>query len=299
MFLVVLLYALLALTFTLGKAAVAYADPLFLIGARMVVSGCLLLGFYAIKNRMVFRPSLRDLVDFGRVTFFHIYLSFVPEFWALQFVSSIKVNIMYATTPFVAMIFSFLLYKTRVTRLSLAGACCAFIGLLPLMTRGEAGCTDLLSFSVPELVLLMSIISGAYAWFIIKDLMNRGYSLATINGFAMLAGGIMSFVTWYFFRQPGVAPITNMRFFIITVAGLILISNVVVYNLYGWLLKYYSLNFVACAGFLSPLFGALYGYIFLHEGLRWQHYFAIVGITVGLYLFFQGELQARARSKQA
>ena len=299
MFLVVLLYALLALTFTLGKAAVSYADPLFLIGTRMVIGGILLLGFYVIKNRIAFRPSRRDLFDFMRVTFFHIYLSFVPEFWALQFVSSIKVNIMYATTPFVAMLFSYLLYHEKVTRLQLAGACCGFIGLLPLMTKGQAGCFDVFSFSLPELVLLVSIISGAYAWFIIKDLMNRGYSLAVINGSAMLIGGLMSFATWLMCRQPGVAPVIAIKPFIITVGGLILLSNVVVYNLYGWLLRYYSVNFVACAGFLSPLFGAFYGYIFLHESLGWQHCFAIIGITIGLYVFFHDELKTRVRNRYA
>ena len=298
MLLVILLYALLALTFTLGKAAVSYADPLFLIGTRMVVAGVLLLGFYFLKSYFLpgttaFKPSKRDIIDFIQVTFFHVYLSFVPEFWALQFVSSIKVNIMYATTPFVALLLSYVLYREKITPAQLLGVCCGFVSLLPLMARSSQNCGNIFSFSLPELVLLVSIASAAYAWFVIKDLMNRGYSLALINGIAMLGGGLMSFVTWYIVHAPGAQPILEMRPFIITVAGLILLSNVVVYNLYGWLLRYYSVNFVACAGFLSPLFGAFYGYIFLHEILGWQHFLAIVGITIGLYLFFHDELRAR------
>jgi drug/metabolite transporter (DMT)-like permease len=300
MFLVILLYALLALTFTLGKLAVAYANPLFLIAVRMIVGGGLLLAFYMLKHR-TFYLAPRDRATFISLTVFHIYLSFVPEFWALQFISSIKVNIMYATTPFIAMIFSYFLYKERVTRYQLAGALCAFIGLLPLLIKGEeATLTDwrtLLAVSMPELALFVSIVSGAYAWFIIKRLMNRGYSLSIINGVAMFAGGILSLLTWLLVRRPEVSPIVALKPFLLTVGGLIILSNLVVYNLYGWLLHFYSVNLVACVGFLSPLFGAFYGHIFLGESLGWQHGVAIVSIAIGLYLFFYKELLSSASRK--
>ncbi len=287
MLLIVLLYALLALTFTLGKAAVSYASPLFLVGVRMVVAGILLLGLYRFKRPFP-RFSQQDVLDLLNVTLFHIYLSFVPEFWALQFVSSVKVNIMYSTTPFITMLLSYLIYKEKITRLQGLGALVAFIGLMPLMARQQdALCfKDLFAISIPELTLLFSIASGAYAWFIVKKLMNRGYSLLIINGISMLLGGIASFLTWYVLRPEGVPPVTNVKGFIITVSSLILLANIVVYNLYGWLLRHYSLNVVSCAGFMSPLFGAFYGYVFLGEQLGWQHYVAIVSIALGLYLFF-------------
>lgn len=274
-----------------------YADPLFLIGVRMTVAGILLLGFYQIT--VVKRPATitwRDIFDFVRVTFFHIYLSFVPEFWALQYVTSIKVNIMYATTPFIVMLCAYFIYREKATRMQLLGTLCSFATLLPLMMTNPSqsrSCDSIFSFSLPDAALMLSIGCGAYAWFVIKDLMKRGYSLAIINGLAMFCGGLMSFATWSVVRTPGVSPILEIKPFIITVAALILISNVIVYNLYGWLLNYYSVTFVACAGFLSPLFGAFYGHLFLNEALGWQHYLAIVGITAGLYLFFYDELRAR------
>jgi drug/metabolite transporter (DMT)-like permease len=297
MVLVVVLYALLALTFTLGKAAVSYADPLFLIAARMIVAGPLLLVLQSIRRGFSWRFHQRDIFDFIQVIFFHIYLSFVPEFWAFKYVSSIKVNIMYATTPFIAMFFSYLMYKEKISVIQFLASLIAFISLMPLMLKNDWCTGEILSFALPELMLLVSITSAAYAWFVIKRLMNRGYSLFVINGIAMFGGGLMSLVTWFFVHQPGVSPVYSLVPFLMTVGGLILLSNVIVYNLYGWLLNYYSVNFVACAGFLSPLFGALYGRLFLSESLGWQHWIAMAGITVGLYLFFHDELKSRRARK--
>lgn len=307
MLLIILLYALLALTFTLGKAAVAYAHPLFLVGVRMILAGVILLAFYKIRALISAKPlSVRrlravprqDWIDLLNVTFFHIYLSFVPEFWALQFVSSVKVNIMYATTPFITMLFSYLLYKEKVTVAQALGCLIAFCGLLPLMARevsSSASCIESFSFALPEMVLLISISSAAYAWFIIKKLMNKGYSLLVINGFSMLVGGIASLLTWYAVKPIDIGPVLAVKPFLITVISLVLLSNVVVYNLYGWLLNYYSINVVACVGFLSPIFGALYGRIFLQEYLGWPHYVAILCITIGLYLFFYQQLHGKKR----
>lgn len=293
MVLVILLYALLALTFTLGKAAISYADPLFLIAIRMLVAGPLLLGIYWVKRGISSSFKTSDTFDFIQVIFFHIYLSFIPEFWAFQYVSSIKVNIMYATTPFIAMLFSYVLYHEKITLAQFWGTIIGFLSLMPLMLRGESCGVDLWRFSLPELMILLSVSSGAYAWFVIKRLMRKGYSLLVINGVGMLGGGILSLATWLALHQHGVSPIVSVVPFVVTVGGLILLSNVVVYNLYGWLLNFYSISFVACAGFLSPLFGALYGKLFLNESLGSQHIIAMIGITIGLYLFFHDELKSR------
>ncbi len=296
MVLVVLLYALLALTFTLGKAAVSYADPLFLVAARMIIAGPLLLAIHAVRNGFSWHFSRKDIFNFFQVIVFHIYLSFIPEFWAFQYVSSIKVNILYATTPFIAMFFSYLLYKEKVTVSQLFATIIAFLSLMPLMLKDNWCAGEILSFALPELFLLVSIASAAYAWFVIKKLMNRGYSLFIINGIAMFGGGVMSFITWLLVHQQGVNPVCELMPFILSVAGLIVLSNIIVYNLYGWLLNHYSVNFVACAGFLSPLFGALYGRIFLNETLGWQHWVAMIGITLALYLFFIMSLRIDARA---
>lgn len=315
MFLIIILYALIALTFTLAKISVAAAHPLFFIGVRMMLAGAALLLTFLIMRlcgmrthggaqtdgdaRMrVFRHfkqparaqmplDMNTVLDFAQVALFHVFFAFVPEFWALLYLPSVKVTIIYAMTPFFAIALSYLLYRETITRRQLFGTLLAFACLLPLLLAHNSGCIPALSgISLPDCALIFSVISATYAWFVIKRLMNRGYSLLVINGVGMLIGGILSFLAWYVVRQPGLSPVYDTRMFVFSLVSLILVSNVAVYNLYGWLLKHYSVNVLTVAGFLSPLFGAVYGFVFLGEGFSWYHALATVGIAGGLALFF-------------
>ncbi|MGC2310666.1 MAG: DMT family transporter [Candidatus Babeliaceae bacterium] len=290
MILLVILYALLAATFLLAKIAVAYADPFFLIGFRMITAGIILLSYYFFIYKGEKKLLTRSLIKpFIAIIFFHIYFSFVPEFWALHYVSSIKVNIMYSITPFITTILAYYLLKERLSLLKIAGILSGFFGLLPVLIgkNDEMVVTEIFAISLPEIMLLFSIVSGAYAWFLIKRLMDKGYSLILINGMSMLWGGFLSMLTWGFYAQPNAAVVYNWHLFLLTVAGLIVMSNIVVYGLYAWLTQKYSLTLIAFAGFLCPLFGALYGTVLLGEHLYWYHGIALIGITFGLFCFYR------------
>ncbi len=62
MILVVLVYAVLASTFTLAKAALDYAKPFFLIGFRMIMAGTLLLGYLAVTDKKSLYIKKSDMV---------------------------------------------------------------------------------------------------------------------------------------------------------------------------------------------------------------------------------------------
>jgi drug/metabolite transporter (DMT)-like permease len=292
MIFIIILYALLAATFLLAKVSVQYADPFFLIAFRMILAGIILLSYYYLIHRGTKKLITKSLLKpFIAIIFFHVYFSFVPEFWALQYISSIKVNIMYSITPFVTAILSYYLLRERMSALRVVGILSGFIGLVPvLIGKGnEINFAEIFSISLPELMLLFSIGSGAYAWFLIKKMMDRGYSLIIINGLSMFWGGILSMFTWIFIYMNGTttAIVYDWKLFLLTVMGLIIMSNIIVYSLYAWLVQKYSLTLIAFAGFLCPLFGAVYGYFLLGEELYWYHAIAVVGITFGLYCFYK------------
>ena len=298
MLLIITLYAIIALTFTISKVAVASADPLFLVAVRMIASGILLLAIryftcvYTAQTYYMRDITYRDIRDFFMVSFFHIYAAFVLEFWALQYVSSIKANFTYALTPFIAMLFSYLLYGSKITFKQLIGVCTACLGMIPLLVCSSDiffSTDHCYSFTWADVSLLGAVISSTYAWFVIRTLVERGYVLVTINGIAMLLGGLGVALTWIFTRDPYVFPIYDMSTFFITVIALIILSNIVIYNLYGWLMTQYSINFLTFAGFLSPLFGSFLGILFLGERVSWYHGFALTTLIIGLYIFYRDE----------
>jgi len=296
MFLVVLLYAILASTFVIAKIALSYSRPFFLIGFRMTLAGILMLGFLFLFNRKHFVIKKKDIWLFLQAALFHCYLAFVPEFWALDFLTSSKVNLIYSATPFIAAILAYFLLSEKLGFKKFAGMMIGLCGLIPIIltqTDIREAAMEFASVSLPEFVLLGAVTSAAYAWFIVKKLLQRGYSLFLINGFAFFVGGIGAFITSFCSQERHQAVITDFWPFLFWTLLLILVANIIVYNFYGWLIKRFTITFVTTAGFLCPIFGAVYGWFFLNEVISWHYFVSLFCVAVGLYLFYRQEVSYR------
>ena len=107
MFLVAFLYMVIASTFTIGKLALHYLQPMFLIGLRMIVAGTLLVGYLYFFKRSALKLKKEHLLDFVAIVLFHIFFAFVAEFWAMQYLNSSKICLFYNLSPFVSALFSY------------------------------------------------------------------------------------------------------------------------------------------------------------------------------------------------
>lgn len=294
LFLAIFEYAILASTFTIAKVAVSYADPLFLIGVRMLVASLLVMLIAYFQAGSFPKIKKEHYWLFFCTSIFHIFLPFVGEFWALQFVSSAKTAITYSLTPFISAVLSYFLIKKKISLKQSLGLIIGLLGLLPIIISGDdiahiAG--EFLMMSVPECVLLLAVTSASYAWFLVSDLMKVGYSISVINSIAMFLGGIFSFVLWALIND-GEPPIRGeLSEFIFWTGLLVIVANIIGYNLYGWLLKHVSITFMSAIGFLCPIFASIYGYFFLEEALGLTHFMALILVCIGLWLFYQDEIR--------
>lgn len=297
MLLVFVLYALLASTFIFSVEALSYSEPLFLIGFRMLIAGGLLLGWQFFINRRALVIARKDWGVFFKASLFHIYIAFILDFWSLQYLSALKANVIYATSPFVTALLAYIILKERLGPKQVVGMLVGTVSIVPVCLISNAntctGVSGFFSLPLPELALLGAVVSSSYAWFIVKDLMGRGYGLLVINGIAMLVGGILSMLTWLLKDSVvGFAPpVTDWTWFLVWIFALILSANILFYNLYGWLLKSYSLTFIALAGFLSPSFGVVYEWLFMGGHITWHYLVSICLVALGLYIFYSGELR--------
>ncbi|MFH1831602.1 MAG: DMT family transporter [bacterium] len=294
MFLIVFLWATLAATFIFAKKALIYSSPAFLIGIRMIVAGGFLLAYQWFKhNKKAFIIQKKDYLTFFLVSLFHIYLAFMFEFWALQYVSALKTTIIFSATPFVSALLAYFLLKERLSKIKLIGICVGLFGLVPTLLAQASGVEahlELFRISLPEIVLLLAVISGAYAWFIVIKLMNRGYNLGFINGVAMLVGGLLCMITAILTRDLS-HPVSQILPFMGWLTLLIISANFIFYNLYAWMLKKYSVTFLSFSGFLCPCFATLYDWLFMGGSVTWHYFASLVLIILGLYIFYREELK--------
>lgn len=300
MILVVVLYALLALTFPLAKNAVSYAHPCFLIGFRMLLAGTFLLGYQYFFKRSGYTIHRADYGLFFRTALFHIFFAFTLEFWALQYVTALKTTLIYASTPFVAAILSYFILREYLSWHKVIGIIIGLLSLIPVIAAATTGSESLMEIgriSLPELSLMGSVLSATYAWFLVERLMAKNYALSLINGVAMFIGGALSMILAA--CVGGFAhPVLAWGPFLGWVGLLILVANITVYNLYGWLLRRYSITFLTFAGFLCPSFGMLYEWLFMGGTVTWYHFISLIFVIIGLYIFYRGELRFKKRRNE-
>lgn len=296
MFLVILMYAAFAATFPFAKLAVAQTtSPMFFLALRMLCAGLgmTLYSLWAHKERPAITRS--DIIDFVSAGFFAIFIAFGFEFWALQYVTSVKVNIFYSLSPFVTALLAYLTKQEHISIRKALGLLIGFTGMLPLSSHLEGGLSfkNIIPTSPYDGALLISVTSAAYAWFIIKRLMQRGYPLVFVNGVMTLAGGVMCALAHLCLNSGDLAPVVSWPNLLLYMGLLILISNVFGYTMYGFLLRRYSLTFLSFSGFMCPLFGLVYGYFLMGEPFSMVYVLSLTCVFAGLALFYWDEQLAQ------
>lgn len=312
---VLLLYMFMASTFTFGKAVLYYLQPFFFIALRMMGGGILLLGYQYFFRRNRFKIERKDWFLFAQIIAFHIYFGYIFEYWGMQYVSSSKTCLLYNLSPFITALIVYVLFNERLSVQKWIGLTVGFVGMLPILSTQES--TEALTqhigiFSLPEVSIFLSVASTAYGWIVMHQLVKKHYSPILINGIGMFFGGLFALITSAFIEgwPPKLyTPVQESSVIVQLLGGclgstffvslamavfytllLIIIGNVICYNLYGNLLKKYSATFLSFAGFTTPLFAALFGWLFFGEIIPWQFYVSVVAVFFGLWIFYRQEL---------
>lgn len=297
MWLVILLYALFASVFTTAKTALEYASPLFLVGSRMAVAGIFLLSYQYWFKRETFYLSWKTMRKISLLAFFGIYLTNIFEFWGLKYLTSFKTCFIYSLSPFLSALFSYLATQEKMSLKKWCGLIIGFLGFIPIllsysMQEGESG--QLWLFSSAEIAVMLAAACSVYGWILLKQIVTIEKCPPVLgNGCAMLFGGIMALIHSAFIETWNPIPVIDFAPFLGSAAVLVLISNLICYNLYGYLLKRYSATFMSFAGFTTPLFTALFGWLFLGEIVTLPFYISCAIVFCGLLMFYQEELETQ------
>lgn len=292
---VLFLHAIFPLIFSIGKMGMLYAPFCFFIALRALSCGLFSMGFYLLMCKDKKPLARKDLPLFLQAGAFGIYLTFIPEFWALQYLSVGKVAFIFVLAPFFTALFSRFHGLEKFTYKKIIGLIIGLIGFIPVLISKGAGEKELASFfslELPELVLMFAVGCYAYSWIAVKRLSNQeDYSPWFVSGFSMLEGGLAALVTSFFYDgwYTGVSPVTAwgpLLFYIF----LLMSVAITCFVLYIYLLKEYSPTLVSFFGFTRSFFGAFYGWLFLSETVPWTFYPSVVVVSLGLYLFYQEEL---------
>lgn len=295
MFLVFTVYALFASVFTVAKGALEYASPFFLVGSRMAMAGVLMLAYAAWKNPSSLQLTKNSVIRVTLLGVFNIYLTNVLELWGLKYLTSFKTCFLYSLSPFLTALMSHLMLRENLSKRKWIGLVIGFVGLLPMLDihnhigtfAGEFGIV-----TVAELAVLLGVLFSVIGWILLKQLVHgNGCPPSVANGYSMLLGGVLALVQSAFFEDWSPVPVSDYTVWISSTLFLIIVSNILAYNLYGRLLRKFSPTFMSFAGLSTPLFTALFGWIFHGEMVTVWFFISLVIVFLGLLIFYLEELK--------
>lgn len=293
MWLIILMYAIFASSFPITKILRMYTSPIFLTGIRMLIGGGILLLYYAFYRKKSCKIYTHQYWTYAQIIVIGIYLNYIARFWAIEYLTSIKACFLFNISPLLSSLFSYLFFGETISKKQWLGFFFGFSALVPIIitsSPSEAFMGEFAFISWPELAMLFSVAADSYKWILMRKLVKEHTcSPIMANGLSMALGGALALGTSFFIE--GAFPVTKVVPFSCYIALYILISNIISYNLYGFLLRSYTATFLSLAGFMSPLFAAIYGWLFLNERISWHFYVSIVILAMGLYLFYQDELR--------
>ena len=302
MILVILLYAMFASVFTIAKTGLLYTQPFFFVGSRMLLAGILLLGYIFFFQKQHFKFNKSHLGKFLLLAAFNIYITNCLEIWGLKYLTSFKTCFIYSLSPFFSALLSYFMLSETMSYKKWIGLFIGFAGFFPILlsqTSSEEQTGHFLLFSWAEIAVMLAAASSVYGWILLGQLVRDSeYSPLMANGLSMTLGGSMALIHSFLVEDWQPIPVLSWIPYLECSLLLIVVSNLICYNLYGQLLKKFSATFMSFAGFTTPLFTAVFGWYYLGESITLPFYLSTVIVFTGLAIFYQEELKLGYAAKQ-
>jgi len=269
----------------------------------MTFAGILLVGFLLIKNRKSLRVNRVQLLSILLLAIFSVYLTNILEFWGLQKLSAAKTCFIYSLSPFLTALFSYFHFNEKMTTRKWIGLSIGFLGFIPvllLQTGSEGLFTAFGIFSWPELAVMGAAVFSVYGWVLLRIIVKKQeVSPIVANGGSMLVGGVLALITAFFVE--GIMPIKAgaVSTVIAGIAIATFLSNIVCYNLYGYMLKRYTATLLSFFGLLSPIFASFTSWVILGESPSPLIFLSTSIVLLGLWIVYREELRQGYLAKAA
>lgn len=297
---IILLQALLATSFPMGKYLMSFVSPLLLSGTRMLFAGSILLLYEYYRSTDSLKFHRKHFWIFAQITFFGMYATYALRLYALRVLPVWKVSFFYNLSPFLTALYAYLLFNQRLSLKQWIGLSIGFFGMIPMLissSPAEASMGEFAYISQYEIFLMISVSLHCYSWILVQKLVRyKNYRTSIVTGICMASGGCISLLNSCILE--GYPKVSDPAAFFKGLIIMIFISNILCHNVYANLLKKYSATFMSFTSFLGPIFAALYGWAFFQEKISWHFYASIMIVLTGLYIFYQDELKHKTNFEE-
>jgi drug/metabolite transporter (DMT)-like permease len=298
----VLLYVSWGSTYVAFKVSFEGLPPLLSTGVRFTVAGCIVLaiargrGSRPSERRTVVRPS--HLLSALLLGFLMVGLGTGAVVVAVKHLPTGTTALAQASVPMWVALGDRVAFRTRLARRALAGLILGFMGILALAgpVRGGRGESDGLVWVGLVVVGSAGWAAGALASRVLPVVDDR----MTATGMLMVIGGAMVAATGLITGDLGRLHVQTLRYTsVLAFLYLLIVSALIGFNLYMWLLRTASPTLVATSSYVDPALALFFGWAVLGEGLSVRSLLAAIVIVAGAALIVTSNDAAGGRQRPA
>lgn len=293
-------FASFASAIVTNKVLLFSLPPIFFVGIRMLTAGIILIIYSYQKIRRSHRltwahlqHNLRPLLAIPLCT---TYIPSLLKAYALKNLPATKATFFGSIDPFIAALFSYVLWREHPTWRQIIGIILGFIGtgivLTATTSSTEIPLRVLSVFSYPEFAALTQVILSRYGWMLAQQTLKKeNYTAPELNGIIMIVGGIYALITSSMLESSSMICINNPWHLVLLFTYTVIVGNVFGYTIYTAYLKHYKATLVSLTGCSIPLFVQLFSWVFLGEVPSLNLWLAF-GITfAGIFIFYSSDFK--------
>jgi len=266
-----ILGALWGASFLFMRVAAPEIGAVWLIEFRALIAGLVLLPWLLNKSEItILWLKAKDLLIVGAL---NSALPFVLIAYITTSIAAGVASILNAIVPIVGVVFSYFFVKEKLTLLQLLGIAFGFVGVVLLMTWQQANINSpSLLMVCAALVASISYVAGAHYT---KKHLVEITSIAYVGGTQLAAACLLLPLLPFFI--PDHMPSMNA---VISTVGLAILSTSLAFMLYFKLIQQVGPTKTLSVTYLIPIFGLLWGALFLGETVTINQV-----VSAGLILF--------------
>lgn len=226
------------------------------------------------------RENARLLFSLGCM---HIVICGGGVYWALTYTTASNATLIYTTAPLFIILFERVFAGRKVANRELIGILIAFVGVMPIVLRGDLGAIADLQFNRGDLGMLLAAMAFAVYSILLRTSGARAIPPLLLFTLVALAGSllVLPIVIWEI-AQGGMLPHTTSAW--TKLAGVTLISSLANYIAFQHSVRIFGPSLAGTALYTMTPASILLAVIFLGEDFRYYHAIGFVLVLGGVIL---------------
>ena len=236
-----------------------------------------------------YKQIIIDLDYYRKNIFLMIIISilgvtFFNSFTYISLRSSMVINstLMASIAPVMMIGFSWLLFRTKTTKLQFAGIILSLIGAFSIILKGNLDNLYNLYFTSGDLWMIAAVISWCLYSVLLKKIDSKTSQLANLE--VMIIIGIIFITPFYIFESVNSTFLPSSQFDFVIISYVAVFASIVAFFSWNKGVSIIGPNRASLFLHLIPVFSAVWAITFLDEKFAFFHIIGVIFILSGIIL---------------